>query len=47
MVSYYVCGSFMYTIYVSHIYVLGYNIQGLPRVEEGLLYVSCPFYSGA
>ena len=27
MVSYYVCGAFVYTIYVSNMYVLGYNIQ--------------------
>ena len=28
IVSYYVCGAFMYKIYVSYTYVLGYNIQG-------------------
>ena len=28
MVSCYVCGAFMYTIYVSYMYVLGYNVQG-------------------
>ena len=28
MVSYYVCGAFMYIIYVPYIYVLDYNIQG-------------------
>ena len=28
MVSYYVCGAFMYSTYVSYMYVLGYNIQG-------------------
>ena len=29
MVSYYVCGAFMYTIYVSYMYVLGYKGDGV------------------
>ena len=34
MVSYYVCGAFMYTIYISYMYVLGYN--SCVRLEDKL-----------
>ena len=37
MVSYYVCGAFMYSIYVTYMYVLGYNMQG---------YGNCSFLVG-
>jgi len=41
MVSYYVCGAFMYTIYVSYMYVLCLDGISDPKASKSAPPISC------